>query len=230
MRSLRVRDIMESDVEPVPANLPLDRIVDTFQNSRQLQLYVVDDARRLIGVVELHEVKRVLGEEDLPPLVIAADLASEIPVVTPDDSLVEVNEKLWMRDLGHLPVVQSDDDPVFLGVVTRRDVLGAFDREVLKRNALLAKVRSMEGTGFDYLEMPADTRMAKVGVPRRLIGLAISETGLRDAWGITVLAIERMDRGGREQRIAPRAETVLERGDRLVVMGTPQAVERLVRE
>ncbi|HUP01472.1 MAG TPA: chloride channel protein, partial [Gemmatimonadota bacterium] len=229
LRSLKVRHIMTTDVELYPEDLPLEQIVEVFQDSRKLQLYIGDPERRLLGIVELHEVKRVLGEEDegYAPLVIAADLLTEIPVVTPDDTLVEVNEKLWLRDLGQLPVVDDPEDRRFLGIVTRRDVLGAFDREVLKRNALLAKVRSFEGEGFDYLELPAEARMAKVPVPAGMTGKALRETGLRERYGISVIAVQRVDVAGREHRIAPRADTVLRRGDVMVVMGEARAVERL---
>jgi CBS domain-containing protein len=229
MRSLVVHDIMHTDVPLYPADLPLERIVEVFQDSRALQIYIGDGDGRLLGIVELHAVKRELGETrgEYGPLVIADDLVIEIPVVTPGDSLVEVNEKLWFRDLGQLPVVDDDESRRFLGIVTRRDVLGAFDREVLRRNALLAKIRAVEGAGFDYFELPAREQMAKLPVPHELVGRALRETGLRERYGISVIAIQRMDASGQETRVAPRADTVLRRGDVLVVMGEEGAVERL---
>jgi CIC family chloride channel protein len=232
MRSLTVRDIMHPDVPLYPADLPLEGIVDVFHESRAIQIYIGDMERRLLGIVELHAVKRVLGEQSdaYGALVIAADLVTEIPVVTPDDSLVEVNEKLWFRDLGQLPVVDDDEERHFLGVVTRRDVLGAFDREVLRRNALLAKVRAVEGAGFDYFELPAHERMSKLPVPPGMIGKPLRESGLRERYGISVMAIQRVDATGQETRVAPRADTVLRRGDMLVVMGAAAAVEKLKGE
>lgn len=228
MRSLTVQDIMLTDVPLYPADLPLDRIVEVFQDSRALQIYIGDDESRLLGIVELHAVKRQLGEAgEYGALVIADDLVTEIPVVTPDDSLVEVNEKLWFRDLGQLPVVDDDETKRFLGVVTRRDVLGAFDREVLRRNALLAKVRAVEGAGFDYFELPAREQMAKLPVPPEMVGKPLRESGLRERYGISVMAIQRMDTSGQEARVAPRADTVLRRGDVLVVMGEEGALDRV---
>jgi CIC family chloride channel protein len=226
LRSLAVRDIMIPDVTLYPADLPLEKVVEVFQNSRALQLYVGDEEGRLMGIVELHEVKRVLGEEPAP-FIIAADLLTEIPVVTPDDSLVEVNEKLWFRDLGQLPVVDDDASRKFLGIVTRRDVLGAFDREVLRRNRLLAKVRAVEGTGFDYFELPEESRMSKVPVPAEYVGQTLAEAELRARLGVTVMAIQRMDAGGRELRIAPQPDTELRRGDVLVVLGEANALDEL---
>jgi CIC family chloride channel protein len=228
MRSLAVKDIMLPDVTLYPADLPLEKILDVFQNTRALQLYVGDEEGRLLGIVELHEVKRLLGEEPAS-FVLAADLVSEIPVVAPEDSLVEVNEKLWFRDLGQLPVVDEESQK-FLGIVTRRDILGAFDREVLRRNRLLAKVRAVEGTGFDYFELPEESRMSRISVPAEFVGQTLAEAQLRARHGITVMAIQRMDAAGREQRIAPRPDTRLQRGDMLVVLGEESAMDRLERE
>lgn len=230
MRSLTVKDIMLPDVTLYPATLPLEQVVDVFQNSRALQIYIGDDEGRLLGIVELHEVKRLIGEEESASFLIADDLVTEIPTVTPDDSLVEVNEKLWLRDLGQLPVVDNDESQKFLGIVTRRDVLGAFDREVLKRNRLLAKVRAVEGTGFDYFELPEESRMSRVAVPAEFVGQTLAEAQLRARHGITVMAIQRMDAAGREHRIAPRPDTRLMRGDMLVVIGEESAMERLEGE
>ena len=228
MRSLTVKDIMLPDVTLYPADLPLEKVIDVFQNTRALQLYVGDEEGRLLGIVDLHEVKRLLGEEPAA-FVIAADIVGEIPVVTPDDSLVEVNEKLWFRELGQLPVV-DEESRKFLGIVTRRDILGAFDREVLRRNRLLAKVRAVEGTGFDYFELPEESRMSRVAVPADFVGQTLAEAQLRARHGITVMAIQRMDTAGREHRIAPRPDTRLMRGDMLVVIGEESAMERLERD
>jgi CIC family chloride channel protein len=228
LRSLTVKDIMHPDVTLYPADLPLEKVVDLFQNSRALQLYIGDDEGRLLGIVELHEVKRMMGEEPAS-FVIADDLVTQIPVVTPDDTLVEVNEKLWFRDLGQLPVVDGETRK-FLGIVTRRDVLGAFDREVLRRNRLLAKVRAVEGTGFDYFELPEESRMSRIPVPGEFVGQTLAEAQLRARHGVTVMAIQRMDAAGREHRIAPRPDTRLVRGDTLIVLGDETAMDRLEGE
>ncbi|MFN2421868.1 MAG: TrkA C-terminal domain-containing protein [Gemmatimonadota bacterium] len=71
--------------------------------------------------------------------------------------------------------------------------------------------------------------MAKVRVPSDFVGKALREARLRERDGINVLAIERIDAAGIRRRIAPRADTVLQRGDVLVVMGEERAVDRLRR-
>jgi trk system potassium uptake protein TrkA len=109
-------------------------------------------------------------------------------------------------------------------------VLGAFDREVLRRNRLLAKVRSMEGAGFDYFELPEESRMSRIVVPGEFVGQTLAEAQLRARHGITVMAIQRLDAAGREHRIAPRPDTQLVRGDTLIVLGEESAMDRIEGE
>ncbi len=228
LSSLKVSDVMRTDVKLVPRNLPLADIVSTFLHTRSLYLYVGDDQGRLLGVVDLHDIKESMPERDLASLVIAEDLVSEIPFVTPDEPLTSVNEKLWFRDLGQLPVVENAETRLFLGVVTRRDLLGAFDREVLQRNRLTARVRfgddlSQMGT-FD---LPEKHRLIQVEIPPQLAGRTVAEASLRQTFGVSVLAVKRLTRQGVERRFVPGPGDRLETGDVLIVLGTDEAISRL---
>ncbi len=147
LASLKVSDIMRRDVALVPRTTPLPEIVARFLSSRSLFLYIGDEEGRLLGVVDIHDIKESFPERELSGLVIAADLVTEIPFATPDEPLTSVNEKLWFRDVGQLPVVESDASRKFLGVVTQRDLLAAFDSEVLRRNRLVTPVRTFGEEG-----------------------------------------------------------------------------------
>jgi CBS domain-containing protein len=229
LSSLRVSEIMRTDVVPVPRTMPLPEILKAFLRTRALYLYVVDDAGALLGVIDLHDIKETFGAAEVSDVVIAEDLVAEIPFVTPTESLTSVNEKLWFRDLGQLPVVESPETRRFLGIVTRRDLLGAFDREVLQHNRLLARVRRMtEGTGeVDYFELPEKTQLIEVPVPKAFESRTIAETGIRTRFGVSVLAIKRWSRGGLERRFVPGPQDRFEPGDVLVVLGTDEAIEKM---
>jgi CIC family chloride channel protein len=229
--TLKVSEIMRTDVKLIPRTTPLPEIVRTFLTTRSLYLYVGDEEGRLLGVVDLHDIKETFPEKDLGSLVIAEDLTTEIPCVTPEESLTSVNEKLWFRDLGHLPVVDTLETRRFLGIVTRRDLLGAIDREVLQRSRLVTRVRTFserEGTGeVDYFELPEKHRMTEIGVPPALAGKTIGESGIRSRYGVSVLAVKRRTREGLERRFVPGSDDHFESGDVLIVLGTEEAIERL---
>jgi len=227
LSSLKVSDVMRTDVRLVPRTLSLAEIVSTFLHTRSLYLYVGDEDRRLIGVVDLHDIKESLPERDISSLVIAEDLVTEIPSVAPDESLTSVNEKLWFRDLGQLPVVDPSTGR-FLGIVTRRDLLGAFDREILQRNRLTARVRFGEDLSqMSTFDLPEKHRLLQVDLPHGVAGRTMAEAGLRQRYGISVLAVKRLTREGVERRFVPDAADRLEPGDVLIVLGTDEAIAKL---
>ena len=229
LSSLHVSDVMRDDVKLVPRDMPLAEIVNAFLHSRSLYLYVGDEEGRLLGVVDLHDIKESLPDRNISSLVIAADLIAEIPFVTPSEPLTSVNEKLWFRDLGQLPVVDSAENRRFLGIVTRRDLLGAFDREVLRHNRLVARVRMFRegGSEMDYFELPEKHRLVQVDVPPAIEGRTVGESGLRTRYGVSVLAVKRLTKEGLERRFVPGADDRLQHGDVLIVLGTDDAVGRL---
>ena len=229
--TLKVSDIMRQDAKLIPRTTPLSEIVKAFLSTRSLYLYVGDEQGRLLGVVDLHDIKDSFPERELGGVVIAEDLVTEIPCVTPEESLASVNEKLWFRDLGHLPVVDSLEGKRFLGIVTRRDLLGAIDREVLQRSRLVARVRTFseeEGEGeMDYFELPEKHRMIELDTPPALAGRTVAESGIRTRYGVSVLAVKRRTREGLERRFVPGPQDRFEAGDVLIVLGTAEAIERL---
>ncbi len=229
LASMRVADIMRRDVVMVPSTTPLPEIVAAFLRSRSLFLYIGDSEGRLLGVVDIHDIKESFPERDLSALVIASDLLTEIPFVTPDESLASVNEKIWFRDVGQLPVVDGPETRRFLGIVTQRDLLGAFDSEVLRRSRLLTPVRTIgpEGGELDYLELPENHHFVEMDVPPAIEGQTIAQAALRSQFGVSILAVKRMGRDGVERRFVPGPGDRLVHGDVLVVLGTDESLANL---
>src|SRR5215471_19476606 len=77
--TLRVSDIMREDAKLIPRTTPLSEIVKAFLATRNLYLYVGDEEGRLLGVVDLHDIKDSFPERELGGVVIAEDLVTEIP-------------------------------------------------------------------------------------------------------------------------------------------------------
>ena len=77
LSSLKVSDVMRDDVKLVPRNMTLPEIVNVFLHTRSLYLYVGDDEGRLLGVVDLHDIKESCRSK-IRSLGIAEDLLSEI--------------------------------------------------------------------------------------------------------------------------------------------------------
>ncbi|HSP06565.1 MAG TPA: chloride channel protein, partial [Acidobacteriota bacterium] len=151
LMNLKVEDIVRKDIGLVPATLRIPELIKVFLQTRAQCVFVGDSESRLLGVIDLHDFKDVMADPLLrdsqdASFINAGDLVREIPFVTPDESLSSATEKLWVRDLGWLPVVDSASSRKFLGIITRRDLLGAFDREALQNSRLFARVRHDDAT------------------------------------------------------------------------------------
>jgi chloride channel protein, CIC family len=226
MRAIRVRDVMRTNVPLLPLSLPVKDVVRTFLTTRIGVLYIGDKDSKLIGAIDFQSAKGAIGRTELEGLVVAEDLAKPVPTLDPDLSVVDANEKLWHAEEDQLPVVEMQTGR-FLGILTRRDLLGALDREILRRNVLLAKVRwrADEGTVTDFFELPSGQRLEQVPVPPSLEGKTLADADLRSRFGFNVLAIVRPRPEGGADRFSPRGEDRLSAGDILVVIATRDTIE-----
>jgi CIC family chloride channel protein len=228
MRSIKVEDIMRREVPSISGKKHLNDVLTHFLKSRSNLLYVTDDDRKLLGSVDLHDLKEFFNEKDLHSLVIAQDVATPITAVYPEQSLIDVMDTLYLTDDDQIPVVVSQKNPRFLGVITRRDIIGAYNREVLKKKILRAKfvTRKKEKEGVDYVEMPAGYRLGRIHVPEELENRTLGEVNFRSKYHFQVLAVLRSSDDGTSVRMIAEPGLKLNPGDELIVIGTEEDFEK----
>ncbi len=219
LRQMQVGELQDDAVATVVATTPLQQIVDRFARDHVDQLWVVDAAHVLQGVVTLHDVKAYLGRDTgaAGRAVIAGDLARRVRGLAPSQSLAEVLESFDDPTLEELPVVAVDGR--LLGRVTRRDVLATLRLEVLDNPQSRAKFVLEEDSSARYLELPAGYEIARLPVTESLAGRRLGDTKLRRNHGLVVLAIVKSDPEIGEQRTAFDPDSLLIEGEQLVVMG-----------
>ncbi len=228
MRMVRVSDLMRTDVPVVPANKRFKDVIHEVLKSRSNVIYVVEDTGKLIGSIDIHDLKEFLTEESLYSLVFARDLAVEVGTATPEQSLAEVMDAMYLTDSDQLPVVENFANKKFLGVITRRDVIGAYSREVLKKKMLMAKfvTREKETEGIDYVEMPTGYRIGKVVLKPELEEQTLRETDFRTKYGLQVLEVLRNSGDGKQVRYIAEPGLKLKKGDALIVIGSDEDMNR----
>lgn len=220
-----VRDVMRKDPATVSEHATLDDVLDIFNASRCDTVYVVDARRRLLGQVQLHDVKQFINDPTPGAVVIAADLATPSAVATADESLAAILESFHDPDLDELPVVRSRQDPLLDGRVTRRDVVATFSEEVLGQRSMRAKLRVAGRKESRWLELPHGAVLERIKVPVDLAGRSLGSLDLTGEHGLQVLVLLERDELGRERRAYPGADSVLADGMDLVVYGAREAVD-----
>lgn len=89
----------------------------------------------MIGIVTFNDFRQAIFDELLKDPVVAKDIAStDLGTVSLDDNLYAALEKISLKDFAVLPVVSAQDLSRLEGVISRRDIIGAYNKAVLKKS------------------------------------------------------------------------------------------------
>jgi CIC family chloride channel protein len=132
LERMTVADVFEpSEVETVPAAMPLRDIVMRISQSREDYFPVVDEKGRFVGMLSARDVRQFTFDESVYQLAIATDVMSTPPVVVrPTDDLhkaLETFDSVWLDEL---PVVDAADPDRVLGRLRRRAINRAYTRRL----------------------------------------------------------------------------------------------------
>jgi CIC family chloride channel protein len=135
LKSLFVKDVMNSNVETMPEALPLGKMAARISKSKFNSFPVLDDQNQLIGILSFNDYNEAIFDENLKDLVVAKDLATtDLVTISLDDNLWTALEKISSKDFAVLPVVSAQAPNKLAGVVSRRDIIGAYNKAVLKKS------------------------------------------------------------------------------------------------
>jgi CIC family chloride channel protein len=129
-----VKDVMSRRVETISESSALVDMADHISKSKFNSFPVLNAANKLAGIISFNDYSEAMFDEDLKDLVVAKDLASEnVVTVSADENLFTALGKISRKDFSTMPVVSPDDPTELIGIVTRRDIIGAYEKAVLKK-------------------------------------------------------------------------------------------------
>jgi CIC family chloride channel protein len=135
LKSIPVKSVMNTNVETVTERMSLGEISERIAKSKYNSFPMIDHTGKLTGILSYNDYREVMFNEDLMDLVIARDLATmNVVTVTMDSNLYEALELISQKDFSIMPVVSSKDASQLMGVLSRRDIIGAYDKAVIKKS------------------------------------------------------------------------------------------------
>ncbi len=130
LAGLRVADAFDPAPQVAGETAPLGQLLEHLGTGAFTDLPVVDDQRRLIGIIPIADLGRLAGE---PREKTAGLVASEVTIpaetVAPDDNLLEAIRRMGVRGAPSIPVVDRATGHL-LGLVSRAHVLALYERAV----------------------------------------------------------------------------------------------------
>jgi CIC family chloride channel protein len=227
LAGLKVEDLARTDLDVLRQGDKYGAVVDKFFATRRQRLFVVAPDGTLLGAVSLHDIKATLDRPETLTAVVALDLMGPVSdLIHKGERLHRATEYFAQTDFERLPVV--DEEGKLLGVLAKRDLLAVYAQEVLGRPALLATFVSSQDaqTSRKYVEIPPDFALRQVAVPPSLVGKTLAEARLPQTLKARVIELRRPARSG-EESVLPTAETRLEAGDLLTLLGPADALDAL---
>jgi CIC family chloride channel protein len=135
MKSIKVGRIITEDVDLISENANADQLLQIFSMAKDSFYFpVIDDTGKMTGVVSLQDVKTVLHDKDLRRHATVGNVCSHnVVFLTPDDNLYTAMTLFDRRGFDEIPVVESAEEKWVVGMLKRRDVIAAYNQEVLKK-------------------------------------------------------------------------------------------------
>lgn len=149
--------IMVPDFVALKENLTASEAIESLQKEHldvemPFYLYVVDDNKRLVGVISLRQLVVVKPETPLKEF-----MTTDIFSVRTDIDQEEVAKIVARYDILAVPVV--DDQNVLVGIVTVDDVIDIFRKEATE------DILKMAGVGEEFVETQSVLRSTRIRLP-----------------------------------------------------------------
>ena len=134
LKSIPVKSVMNKKVQTLFDGLTMGRLFQIISKSKYNSFPVIDKDNKLTGMLSFNDYSEALFNEDLKHLVIVRDIATlDVVKISVNDNIFNALEKISPRDLSILPVVSFEDDTKLLGILTRRDIMRAYNQAVQKK-------------------------------------------------------------------------------------------------
>ena len=134
MKALQVGEVMSQNVEMVPENMTLGQFAKFIASTRHTNFPLVDRNGALTGIISVQDFMGVVFEPELMDLVVVKELAT-LDVITAhaDEDLDAAMRKIGYRNIEQLPVVDRANHHKLVGIISRRDMVSAYNRALMAR-------------------------------------------------------------------------------------------------
>jgi len=134
MQGVKVEEVMNAAPIHFDINQPFTKLYYIFQETYFRGFPVVEGKDKLCGIVTLSDMARVLAAQPKISDLTIKDIATPNPItVFPDEPVWAAIQKMSPRDLSRLPVVSRKDGITLVGLISRSDIIRAYDVGIMRK-------------------------------------------------------------------------------------------------
>ncbi|NOR15396.1 MAG: hypothetical protein GQ544_06815 [Candidatus Aminicenantes bacterium] len=224
LRSLFVKDFLSDDYQLFVNTDRVGHIINQAIGGKHHNFQIVNAEGTYIGCFSLNQLKNLMLEKEiLDAFVIAQDLAVTDIHIEHHDNLEHAMQIFGSTDAAEIAALK---DGKLAGVVKRKDVIEAYNHEIIKREAtsgLVEKFKFAEQT--HACEIGGGYTLMEIEAPQVFWDRSLKELNLKALYRIDVLLIKR--RYPPKTITIPSADEVIREGDQLVIAGLGDSLSKI---
>jgi len=190
----------------VSPEMSLEALGGLFRETFHHGFAVVDDAKRLVGVVTLKDLETHLRTSKASGRLVRDCCTTNLVTAFPDETLEDVLQCFGAMDVGRIPVVSREDQKRLVGMLRWSDTVRSYSEALLD-------LEYEPGTTL----IRCDIKEGDPAAGKTLSELALPQDDV----------VHYIQRG--KHLLVPRGRTVVEAGDRLVILATGATDEEVSR-
>lgn len=134
LKSILVKDAMTKGAQTLPENMSIRKFNQFLATTKHSNFPVVDSNGLLTGIVSFQDFKDAVLESDLEDLIVVKELAThQVITITPEENLDDAFKKIGSRNIEQLPVVSGNNSGKIVGMLSRRDIISAYNKGLLEQ-------------------------------------------------------------------------------------------------
>ncbi|MFQ6106983.1 MAG: chloride channel protein [Thermoplasmata archaeon] len=131
LKTITVEEAMVTDVMSVTEDTPIAKIANMIISTGYQGFPVKNETGELTGIIAHSDVSNALRQGRLN--LKAGDLETrKIVAAYPDETLEEVLERMALKGVGHIPVVERFNPKNLVGLITRSDIIKVYKKKAME--------------------------------------------------------------------------------------------------
>lgn len=228
LKSMKVKDVMRKSIDILSPRTSMSEMIEKFISSQHSYFYIIDESGKISDKISQVELSTIAPDyETLKDFIVAADIATPNHlVVTEEDNLDFVMRELGKENIDEIPVVSGKNPAEILGTVWWRDIISAYNKELLRRD-LVGEVSQSLGnvSNRKMVEVGGGLFFLEIDIPATFVGKNIKKLDVRNKYGVDIILVKKQANGKPSPPRKPDATYAFESDDSLLILGEKEKVE-----
>ena len=233
LQTINVVDVPHKEILTVPEHTTLAQLIKNSLEKPHDTIYTTDANGKINGLIRSSTLHQLITEyQQLKEMVIAKDLSEpQVPLVRENENLDQAMHLFSKYRVEEIPIISSNSNARIVGTIHYQDVLKAYNNAKVKYNltdGLAEDLKTLNPNesqdvlpGFSILELE---------IPKSFINKTIQDLRVRNRFDIELVMIEKdmgkFDNPDEVKRIFPHVNYKFVNGDRIVVFGKNEKVQK----